>query len=161
MYYWAIKWKSYNVEDLYINEKVKDFIESEWIKEPEKRQLQTFKLDGETYSYNSIDSITKTNKKITDFTKMLYADGAKALKREPLVNDEGDVVTAWYKKFVSTKEYEKTYAPSSLYYLLEKADGGVWVGIRIPIMTNGYRPDSVEPCTEQEAERLWRFLSHS
>lgn len=156
-FYWAIKWKSYSIEDLLVNDKQKEYIENEWIKNPEHRQSQTFKLNGETYSYNSIDSITKTSQRITDDTKLLYANEAGLHDRSPIINSDGDVVTNWYKKLVTKKEYENYYSKHPSYHLVSKDAGDIWVGFRIAERENGYRPDNIEQCNESEAERLWFY----
>jgi hypothetical protein len=161
MYYWAIKWKNYSVGDLLVTPKAKEFIEAQWILEPDQRASKTFKYEGETYSYDSIDNITHTSKKINDFTKQLYSGQSLLQSRDPLVNEDGDVVTAWYKKLLTTKEYEGYYAKHPSYYTLDKGDGGIWVGMRLAVLANGDRPDTVELCTEDESRKLWKFLQVS
>lgn len=158
-YYWSIKFKDYKVADLLIENKAKEYIESEWVKEPENRLHQTFKYNNEVYSYSSIDSITQTSQKVTDLTKMLYSGEAMKTSNSPLVNEDGEVVTMWCKRLVTIREYENLYSKHTCYYLLDKADNGVWVGVRIAVMENGNRPDTVEECTEVEADRLWRYLT--
>lgn len=159
MYYWAIKWKSYAVEDLYVNDAQKEAIEREWIKETKDRKHQTFTLNKETYSFSSIDSITKTNKRIESVTKLLYAAEAALNSNAPLIDDDGDVVTHWYKKLVSIREFENFYAKHHAYYLIDKADGGVWVGMRLVEKENGNRSDQVELCTREESDKLWKYQS--
>lgn len=156
MFYWAIKWKSYSVEDLLVSEKQKNYIEDEWVKNPEQRQHQTFKLDGETYSYNSIDSITKTAKRIQDDTKLLYATEAALHSKKAMMNADGEAISNWYKKLVTRKEYDNYYGKHPSYLFVNKDDGGIWVGFRYVEKENGERPDTMEQCNEQECERLWK-----
>jgi hypothetical protein len=154
-FYWAIKWKSYSVEDLLVNGNQKEYIENEWIKDPDDRKSPTFKLNGELYSYSSIDSITRTSKPIVDETKLLYASEASARSKAPMMNADGDVITNWYKKLVSTKGYDSYYGKHPSYYFVGKEDSGIWVGFRLAEKENGERADTVEQCTEGETEKLW------
>ena len=154
--YWSIRWKSYSVEELLVNNKQKEYIENEWVKVSEHRKHQTFKLNGETYSYNSIDSITKTNKPILDNTKLLYASELAIHNKGAMIDAGGDTITNWYKKLISSKEYESYYGKHPAYYFLDKDDSGIWVGFRYVEKENGERPDTIEQCNEQESERLWK-----
>jgi hypothetical protein len=155
-FYWAVKWKNFDVEDLLVSDGRKEIIEREWLKKPEYRQSQTFTLDGESYSFNSIDSITKTSKKIEDTTKLLYASEASFHSRAPMLNEAGEVVTNWYKKLVSSKEYYNFYGKHPSYRTLDKDPSGIWVAFRLAERQNGDRPNTVELCNESEVERLWR-----
>src|SRR5690606_30282769 len=101
--------------------------------------------------------VERTTKRVEDDTKKLYAGEAMKLSKEPLIDDEGCVVTNWYKKLVTPKEYESYYAKSSSYYLLSRDANEIWIGIRIVEMENGDRPDYLEICTKEEADRLWSF----
>lgn len=155
--FWAIKWKSFSIADLLVNEKQKDYIEAEWIKQPEQRRSQQFTLDGETYSYNSIDSITRTSQSIDSAMKLLYAS-EKPLGNSPIFNADGDVVTGWYKKLVTRREYENYYGKHPSYITLDKDSSGVWVGFRIVERENHSRPENIELCTINESERLCKYL---
>lgn len=159
MYYWAIKWKQFNEDDLLVNEKQKEYIESEWNKSKEDRQSQTFKVKGEQYSYDSIERIVHTTKKILDSQKLLYAAGQQIGKKIPLINEDGDVVTAWYKRFVSNKEFENYYSKHHNYKAVDKEDGGVWVGFRKVLHENETISDDIELCTEEEADKLWKSVT--
>lgn len=151
-FYWAVKFKSYEREDLLINEKVKEYIETEWIKGAQ----QTFTFDKEIYSYNSIDSIVRTNKQIIDLTKLLYAAEATKNSKSPMFNSNGEIITNWYKKLVTRKEYENYYSKHPSYKTLDKDANGIYIAFRLVEKENGSRPDSVEQCSEQEVERLCR-----
>jgi len=94
--YWSIEWKNYNYPNLLVNPKQKEYIEDEWIKLPENRKSQQFQLNGEWYSYNSIDNITRTNKKIEDAIKLLYSAEAESKSKSATYNSEGEVITNWY-----------------------------------------------------------------
>jgi hypothetical protein len=160
MYYWAIKWKSFNEDELLVSEKQKEYIEAEWNKSKEARTSQTFKIKGETYSYDSIERIISTTKKILDSQKLLYAAGQDLTrKKQPLVNEDGDVVTSWYKRYVSDKEYNTKYNGHSSYKIIGKEDGGIWIGFRKIMYDMDDMADDIEPCTEEEANRLWRSLT--
>lgn len=159
MFYWAIKWKKYGEGDLYVTDKQKEFIESEWIKEPDQRQSQQFKIKGEYYRYDSIDSIQRSTKKVESDLKQLYAGEAPKVHRVPLTAEEDGyevVVTQWVKKYVSLKEYE-TYVKNG-YKTLEKEDSGVWIAVRVAVYEDGYIPDGCETCNEEESNRLWKSL---
>lgn len=160
MYYWAVKWKSFDEDDLLVSVNQKDYIETEWGKDPKDRVSQTFKIKGEIYSYGSIERIVQTTKRILDSQKLLYAAGeAMTRKKTPLINEDGDVVTAWYKRYISNKEYESYYAKNPTYKMVEKEDGGVWVGFRKVIHENEDISTDIEPCTEDEANRLWKYAT--
>lgn len=160
MNWWAVKWKSYSVAELLVNEKQKEYIESEWTKEPENRRSQQFTLAGETYSYNSIDSITRTSSKIDNALKLLYSNEAESKNKSVIFNSDGEAVTSWYKKSVTRKEYDNYYGKHPSYYTLSKDNTDIWVAFRIVKKSNGDRPDNVEPCTEGESERLWQKISY-
>lgn len=159
MYYWAIKWKKYGEADLYVTDKQKEYIEAEWVKEPEQRQSQQFKIKGEYYRYDSIDSIQRSTKRVEENVKMLYADNTP-VKRAPLTAKEDDyevVVTQWIKKYISPREWENDYSKRG-YKLLSKDDAGVWIAMRIAVYEDGYLPENTEVCDEAESDRLWKSL---
>lgn len=159
MYYWAIKWKQFNEEPLLVNEKAKAYIEAQWELPKEKRESQTFKYKGEQYSYDSIDRIVTTTKKILDSQKLLYAAGQQIGKKVPIINEDGDVVTAWYKRYISNKEYESHYAKNPFYRVVEKEDGGLWIGFRKVLHENEDISTDIELCTEEEADKLWKYVT--
>lgn len=151
---WAIKWKSYSLADLIVNENQKLFIEAEWTKIPELRKSQQFTLAGETYSYSSIDSITRASQSIDNAVKLLYS--AEAPKGYgAVINKENEAVAHWYKKFVTLKEYENYYGRHPSYRTLSRESNGVWVAFRIIKKENGSILDGVEPCTDYEEDKLW------
>lgn len=156
LYYWAIKWKSFDEDDLLVSVKQKEYIESQWGKDPKDRDSQTFKIKGETYSYSSIERIVQTTKRILDSQKLLYAAGQQIGKKVPIIDEEGCVVTAWYKRYISNKEYETKYAKSSFYKTVSKEEGGIWMGFRKVMHENEDISDDIEPCTEEESNRLWK-----
>lgn len=161
MYYWAIKWKKYGEGDLYVSDKQKEYIESEWIKEPDDRTSQQFKIKGEYYSFSAIESIQRSTKRVETDLKQLYAGDAPKVSRSPLTAMEDDlevVVTQWVKKYVSQRDYETNYAKNSSYKTLEKDDGGVWMAVRVAVYNDSHIPDECEPCTEAESDRLWKSL---
>lgn len=161
MYYWEIRWKKYGEAYLYVTDKQKEFIEEEWIKTPDQRKNQQFKINGEYYSYDSIEGIQRSTKKIESNLKQLYAGDAPKVRRAPLttVEDGYDViVTQWVKKYISQKEYEQHYSKHSHYRILSKEDSSVWIAIRVPVYEDGYLPDDCEPCDEAESDRLWKSL---
>ena len=159
MYYWEIKWKKYGEAYLYVTDKQKEYIEAEWIKPADQRDQQQFKLRGEWYSFDSIEGIQRSTKKIETELKTLYAGDAPKVTRAPLTEIDGEyevVVTQWVKKYVSVREYENHYSKHTHYRVLEKDDGGVWLGIRVPVYADSYLPDDTELCTEYESDRLWK-----
>jgi len=158
--WWSIRWKSYSIEDLLVNPNQKEYIEDEWVKLPENRKSQQFQLNGEWYSYNSIDSITRTNKKIEDAIKLLYSAEAESKSISAVENSEGEVVTHWYKKSITPKEYESYYGKHPSYITLSKEGGDIWTAFRIAEKRNGFISDSIEKCTEWEVERLWQKVSY-
>ena len=161
MYYWEIRWKKYGEAYLYVNDKQKEYIEAEWIKPPEQRSSQQFKINGEYYSYDSIDGIQRSTKKIESDLKQLYAGEAPKVKRSPLTTTEDGydvIVTQWVKKYISQKEYEQHYSKHSHYRILAKEDAAVWIAIRVPVYEDGYLPDDTELCDEAESDRLWKSL---
>ena len=160
MYYWEIRWKKYGEAYLYVTDKQKEFIEEEWIKSPDARKNQQFKINGEYYSYDSIDGIQRSTKRIESDVKQLYA-GEIQPKRIPLTEMEDGyevVVTQWVKKYISQKEYDQTYSKNTFYKVLEKEDAAVWVACRVACYEDGYIPDDCEPCDEAESDRLWKSL---
>lgn len=161
MYYWEIKWKKYGEAYLYVTDKQKEFIESEWIKAPDQRNNQQFKINGEYYSFDSIDGIQRSIKKVGSDLLQLYAGEAPNVKRAPLTAMEDGyevVVTQWVKKYVSQKEYDQTYSKNSHYKVLSKEDAAVWLACRVACYEDGYIPDDCEPCDEAESDRLWKSL---
>jgi len=161
MYYWEIRWKKYGEAYLYVTDKQKEYIEEEWIKSPDARKNQQFKINGEYYSYDSIDGIQRSTKKIESNLKQLYAGEAPTVKRNPLTTIEDGyevVVTQWVKKYISQKEYEQSYSKNSSYKILSKEDAGVWVAVRVACYEDGYVPEECELCDEAESDRLWKSL---
>jgi hypothetical protein len=156
MNWWSINWKSYSTDSLLVNEKQKEYIESEWTKEPENRRSQQFTLAGETYSYNSIDSITRTSSKIDSAIKLLYSEEAKSKSKSAVYNQDREAVTSWYKKSITRKEYDNYYGKHPSYFTLSMDSSYIWVAFRLVKKSNGDRPDNIEPCTEGESERLWQ-----
>jgi len=160
MNWWSINWKSYSTDSLLVNEKQKEYIESEWTKEPENRRSQQFTLAGETYSYNSIDSITRTSSKIDSAIKLLYSEEAKSKSKSAVYNQDREAVTSWYKKLITRKEYDNYYGKHPSYFTLSIDNSDIWVAFRLVTKSNGDRPDNIEPCTEGESERLWQKVSY-
>jgi len=161
MFYWAIKWRKYGEGDLYVNDKQKEYIEAEWIKDPEDRKSQQFKIKDESYRYDSIDGIQRSTKRIEPDTKALYAGEAPKAKRIPLttVQDGYDViVTQWIKRYVSLKEYEHYLKIG--YKMLAKEDSGVWVATRVAVYEDGFVPGDTELCDEAESDRMWKTLKN-
>jgi len=158
--WWSIRWKSYSIEDLLVNPNQKEYIEDEWVKLPENRKSQQFQLNGEWYSYNSIDSITRTNKKIEDAIKLLYSAEAESKSISAVENSEGEVVTHWYKKSITRKEYDSYYGRHPSYITLSKDGSDIWTAFRIAEKQNGSISDNIEKCTEWEAEKLWQKVSY-
>ena len=157
MYYWEIRWKKYGEAYLYVTDKQKEYIEEQWVKPADQRNAQQFKINGEYYSYDSIEGIQRSTKKVESDLKQLYAGEVQA-KRIPLTTKEDGydaVVTQWVKKYISQKEYEQHYSKHSHYRILTKEDAAVWIAIRVPVYEDGYLPDDCEPCDEVESERLW------
>lgn len=161
MYYWEIRWKKYGEAYLYVTDKQKEYIEAEWIKPSDQRQNQQFKINGEYYSYDSIDGIQRSTKRIEQDIKQLYAGESPKVGHIPLtIKEDGYdvVVTQWVKKYISLKEYDQTYSKNSFYKVLNKEDAAVWVACRVACYEDGYIPDDCEPCDEAESERLWKSL---
>ena len=156
-YYWRIKWRDYNEQDILISEKQGRYINEQLILEP---RPDRFTINGIAYRYNAIDVVEPTTKKIASDIKMLYAGGAELLKSGPVINGEGDVVANWCKKIVSGKEYEKYYGAHPGYYTLSR-DGtsSVTIAFRYAEELNRARPDGIELCSEAETERLWRVYT--
>lgn len=156
MHYWTIKWKNYKEDPLEINEKQAEFLMAERAKS--NRSTETFTIHGEQYSFSSIDTIQKTTKKIESEVPLLYAEASRMLeKSRPVLNEDGEVVTNWYKTLVDKREYTKYYSAQPDYMLLQKTGGGnYWVAFRRPEMTNSIPADHLEICTKEEAELLWR-----
>jgi hypothetical protein len=161
MYYYQVIWKDFSRDPLIVTQKVGEYLQAQR-ELPEDKQIKLFTYQKAQYELSSISSVEPTTKKVisTD-QKQLYAGGMQLKKRVPLINEDGDVVTAWYKKFVTTKEFENYYAKSHNYYTVEKDGAGVWVGFRKVMMENDDIPVDIEPCTEAEAERLWKYVTHS
>lgn len=158
MYYWAIRWKSFADPDLLVSEKQAQYIDSMLDKKEDERP-QHFKINGERYSFSDIRRIEQTTKRVEDNTvKLLYSGEDKRNSRGPIIDGEGNVLTNWYKRLVSQKEYDSYYSKQSSYYTLTKEDNGVYIGIRLPEMENGERSSDLELCTKAEAERLWNML---
>lgn len=160
MYYWEIRWKKYGEAYLYVTDKQKEYIETEWVKPSDQRSAQQFKINGEYYSYDSIEGIQRSTKKVESDLKQLYA-GEVPVKRLPLTTKEDGydvIVTQWVKRYVSQREYEQTYSKNNSYKMLSKEDAGVWLAIRVACYEDGYIPDGCEPCDEAESDRLWKSL---
>lgn len=158
MYYWAIKWKSFADPDLLISEKQAQYLDG-MLDKAESERGTYFKINGERYSYSDIRRIEQTTKRIEDNqVKLLYSGEEKRNSNSPIIDGEGNVLTNWYKKLVTQKEYDQYYAKSSSYYVLTKEDNSVLIGIRLPELENGERSPELELCTKAEAERLWNML---
>ncbi len=155
MHYWTIKWKNYKEEPLEITEKQAEYLMAERAKS--NRANETFTIHGEQYSFSSIDTIQKTTKKIESDTKLLYASAAQLLEKpKPIINEDGEVVTNWYKTLVDKREYAKYFSVQPDYMLLKKTDGGnYWMAFRKAEMTNLTVPDHLELCDKTECDQLW------
>lgn len=158
MYWWAIKWKSFAEADLLVSEKQAEYIDKK-LDLPASERGEFFKINGEKYSYSDIRRVERTTKRIQSDTKALYSGLADSLNEGPIINEDGDVTTNWYKKLVTAKEYESYYAKAHSYYLISRDGADCWVAIRLVEKVNGDRPDYLELCTKEEAERLWKISS--
>lgn len=156
-YYWRIKWKDYNEQELLVSEAQGKYLNEQLTTDPVIRG-DRFTLNGIAYRYDAIDNVEPTTKRVEDKVKALYAGRAEELKTGPLIDTEGYVVTNWYKKVISSKEYEKYYANHPSYYTLDRADtGNVTIAFRRVEEINGDRPTDIDLCTEDEASRLWKY----
>jgi len=153
-YYWRIKWRDYNEQELLISEKQAQIINQNLTLE---NRPERFVINKIPYRYDAIDVVEPTTKKVEEDVKQLYAGGAERLKTGPILDEEGFVIANWYKRQVSSKEFEKYYANHPSYYTLERLDSGnIVIAFRRAEEINATRPADLELCTEQEVERLWK-----
>jgi len=156
-YKWRIKWKDFNEQELIISEAQGKFLNEKLIQD-EKERGDRFVINGIPYLYSSINNVEPTTQKEDSDIKSLMAGTGAELTSGPLIDNEGFVVTNWVKKLVSSKEYEGYYARHPSYYSLDRTDnGGIYIAFRRVEQINSERPSDVELCTEQEAERLWKY----
>jgi len=153
-YYWRIKWKDYNEQELLISEKQAQVINQNLVLE---NRPERFVINKIPYRYDAIDVVEPTTKKVLDDVKALYAGTAEKLKTGPIIDEEGDVIANWYKKTISSKEYEKYYAGHPSYYTIGRNDSGnVIIAFRKAEEYNGNRAEDIEICTAEETERMWK-----
>ena len=158
-YKWRIKWKDYNEQELLITEAQGKYLNEQLVLD-EAQRGDRFTLNNIPYLYSSINNVEPTTRKEDEDIKSLMAGTDAELTSGPIMDNEGFVVTNWCKKLVSSKEYEGYYARHHSYYTLDRTDtGGVWIAFRRVEQLNSERPSDVEICTEQEADRLWKYYN--
>lgn len=76
-------------------------------------------------------------------------------KTKVLLNDNGEVITNWYKINVGTQEWEKSYASHIHYHKLVSDDKSIWVAVRLPEYSGFYeRGQEVVKCDAVESKLL-------
>lgn len=159
MYYWRIKWKDYNEQELFISEAQGRYLNSQIILDSSVRG-ERFTLNGIPYRYDSIDNVEPTTKRVESDIKELLAGAGVPLESGPMLDPEGYVIANWYKRVIGSKEYEHYYAHHPSYYSLDRNEtGNITIAFRRIEMMNGERPMDIELCTEQESDRLWKYYS--
>lgn len=72
----------------------------------------------------------------------------------PLLNPDGSVLSNWYKKGVTQREWNSYYSKHPGYYRLSTEGGTVVMGFRRVEHKNSYIPDDIYQCTDDEVRRL-------
>lgn len=109
----------------------------------------------------AISAVEESNTKIPDDNIYLLADGKDgSAKPEAILNLQGEVVTNWYKKFVSAKQYHGYYAALPSYHVLASDANGATIAFRKIEYYNDVKDanSDIELCTPEEADRLWDKL---
>lgn len=153
-YYWRIKWRDYNEQELLITDKQAQIINQNLVLE---NRPERFTLNSIPYRYDAIDVVEPTTKKVEEDTSLLGSGDTK-LESGPVVDQEGSVVTNWYKKQVTSKEYESYYGKHHGYYLLSRDANEIWIAIRVPEEFNKEKNPELELCSQGEADRLWKNI---
>lgn len=157
MYYWRIKWKDYNEQELIITDNQGKYLNNQLILDPTTRG-DRFTLNGVAYRYDSIDNVEPTTKRVESDIKQLLAGAGLNLESGPMLDLEGYVIANWYKRLISSKDYERYYARHPAYYTLDRGDSGnITIAFRRVEMMNSEHPTDIELCNEQESNRLWKY----
>jgi len=155
---WRIKWKDFHKDDLLITESQGKFLNKQLVLDEATRGEDRFTLNEIAYRYDAIDVVEPTNKREEDDIKLLFGSEAEELKSGPLLDSEGYVIANWYKRDISSQEYEKYYAGHPSYYSLGRTDtGSITIAFRRVEEMNSIRPSHLELCTEEEANRMWKY----
>lgn len=128
------------------------------------RDGKDFVVLGDKMMVNTktIASVEETNQTIPQSTYLLAENKAdEGEKPTPVLNLEGAVVTNWWKRPVSMKEWLAYYSKLSSYLLVSSDGTGAMIAWRRPELYNDNRREvyGAEICTKEEAERLWRAES--
>lgn len=149
-YYWEIK--RVKDESILVSPNVGQKAQQAW-----EQGAETLHLPGNiSVSRSVIASIEPTMKVYEDDSVYRLGDGMKpGAKQEPILNEEGAVITNWYKKNIGSQQWEKHYSVRPGYYKLVDDSGAVWVAWLSPEVTNYLRPKEQVICNEQEIKHLW------
>lgn len=111
--------------------------------------------DDINVSRASISAIEKTSQ--PDNLYLAITSGVMT-KVAPLLNDNGEVLTNWYKMNVGSQNYERHYSSMVHYYKLISADNSIWVAVRLPEYSGIYeRSQEAVKCDDQESKMLDRM----
>jgi len=132
----------------------------------EGKESVIFKHEGEDMLLDcrAISAVEETRQLIPKSNVYLLEEGENlGGPPEPILNMAGAVITNWYKKPVSGKEWNSYYSKMASYKLLAQEGGVHWIAWRKPMVKNDphqEQPGTV-PCTKEESERLWAAEARS
>ena len=114
------------------------------------KEHDAIELSTATVPYSEIQAFRITERKYTD--KKLIEAAARAFN-EPVLTEDGSVVSRWVKRTVTQDKWQKYYAPTGYRHLREEA-GMVVIAYKLPI-----HQMNMEISTECTEEEVWRLTS--
>lgn len=148
---WVIK--RYKDEPIYVSQTAGEAILSAW-----KGGIEIISLpDNISVSASSISAVEETTELDTTFAQLT---AGTEFKPEVMSNLQGDIVTNWYKRQVTPRDWEKNHSWVPHNYKLVDGNNVIWLAIRLPEYKGGnYRSRDLIPCSEMEIDELERTHS--